>query len=53
VDVLINNAGVIQVGPLEHMTRADFEDALAVHLFGPLFCSLAVLPHMKSGGGRT
>src|SRR5947208_2499113 len=24
IDVLINNAGVIQVGPLEHMTPSDF-----------------------------
>src|SRR3954452_19497562 len=26
VDVLINNAGVIQVGPLEHMDHEDFEN---------------------------
>ena len=50
VDVLINNAGVIQVGPLEHMTVQDFEDAVAIHLFGPLFCTLAVLPHMRQAG---
>ncbi len=53
IDVLINNAGVIQVGPMEHMTLTDFEDALAVHLYGPLFTALAVLPHMReAGGGR-
>jgi NAD(P)-dependent dehydrogenase (short-subunit alcohol dehydrogenase family) len=53
VDVLINNAGVIQVGPLEHMTVKDFEDALAIHLYAPLYCSLAVLPHMRRlGEGR-
>jgi short-subunit dehydrogenase len=53
IDVLINNAGIIQVGPLEHMTMEDFEDALAVHFFGPLYTTLAVLPHMsRSGGGR-
>src|SRR5579884_1573669 len=34
LDVLVNNAGIIQVGPLDQMTVADFEDALAVHLFG-------------------
>jgi NAD(P)-dependent dehydrogenase (short-subunit alcohol dehydrogenase family) len=48
VDVLINNAGIIKVGPLEHMTVEDFEDALATHLFGPLYCSLAALPGMLS-----
>src|SRR5688500_1370957 len=37
IDILINNAGVIQFGPLEHMTLADFDEALAVHLYGPLY----------------
>jgi NAD(P)-dependent dehydrogenase (short-subunit alcohol dehydrogenase family) len=53
IDVLVNNAGVMQVGPLEHMTIADFEEAMAVHFYGPLFASLAVIPHMRRwGGGR-
>lgn len=53
IDVLINNAGVIQVGPLEHMTLEDFEDTMAVHLFGPLYTTMAVLPRMRErGGGR-
>ena len=47
IDVLINNAGVIQVGPLEHMAEADFEQALSVNLKGPLRASLAVLPGMR------
>ena len=50
VDVLINNAGVIQVGPLDHMTQGDFEEALAVHFYAPLHCTLAVLPHMRNAG---
>jgi NAD(P)-dependent dehydrogenase (short-subunit alcohol dehydrogenase family) len=52
IDVLINNAGVIQVGPFEHMTMADFEDAMATHFWGPLFAIEAALPHMKRRGGR-
>ncbi|HEX3625609.1 MAG TPA: SDR family NAD(P)-dependent oxidoreductase [Verrucomicrobiae bacterium] len=53
VDVLINNAGIIQVGPMDEMSLEDFEDAMAVHFFGPLYFTLAALPHMKaSGGGR-
>jgi short-subunit dehydrogenase len=48
--VLINNAGVIQVGPLEHMTLSDFEEALAVHFYAPLHCTLAVLPYMRNAG---
>jgi NAD(P)-dependent dehydrogenase (short-subunit alcohol dehydrogenase family) len=51
IDVLINNAGIIQVGPLEHMEVADFEEAMAVHFFGPLYLTLAVLPLMRAAGG--
>jgi NAD(P)-dependent dehydrogenase (short-subunit alcohol dehydrogenase family) len=53
IDVLINNAGVIQVGPLEHMQRGDFEEAMAVHFWGPLHTMMAAIPEMKrQGGGR-
>jgi NAD(P)-dependent dehydrogenase (short-subunit alcohol dehydrogenase family) len=53
IDVLINNAGVIQVGPMENMRVRDFEDALATHFWGPLYTMMAVVPHMKQrGGGR-
>jgi NAD(P)-dependent dehydrogenase (short-subunit alcohol dehydrogenase family) len=53
VDVLINNAGIIQVGPLEHMTHEDFERAMAVHFWGPLHTTLAALPTMRrQGSGR-
>lgn len=53
LDVLINNAGTIQVGPLDHMQLQDFEDAMAVHYWGPLYLILAALPHMRrQGGGR-
>jgi NAD(P)-dependent dehydrogenase (short-subunit alcohol dehydrogenase family) len=47
IDVLINNAGTIQVGPIELMTAEDFEQALAVNLRGPLHAMLAVLPGMR------
>lgn len=53
VDVLVNNAGAIQVGPLEVMTLEDFEHAMEVHFWGPLYTTLAVLPQMKRrGSGR-
>ena len=35
LDILVDNAGVIQVGPLEHMEIADFEEALIVHFWAP------------------
>jgi NAD(P)-dependent dehydrogenase (short-subunit alcohol dehydrogenase family) len=47
IDVLVNNAGVIQVGPVELMTLEDFEQAMAVHFWGPLYATLAVLPQMR------
>ena len=53
VDVLVNNAGTIVVGPMEVMTLADYEDAMRVHFWGPLYATMAVLPGMKArGGGR-
>lgn len=50
LDVLVNDAGVIQAGPLENMDVADFTDALAVHLYGPLYTMLAARPHMRQRG---
>lgn len=47
IDVLVNNAGVIQVGPLESMTIEDFERAMNVMFWGTVYTSLAVLPHMR------
>lgn len=47
VDVLINNAGIIQVGPIDHMTLDDFRSAMDVHCWAPLHTMLAVLPHMR------
>lgn len=53
VDVIINNAGIIQVGPLDHMKLADYEDAMNTHFWGPLYMITAALPHMRrDGGGR-
>ena len=47
IDVLVNNAGVIQVGPFEVMTREDFEMAMQAHFWGPLNTIMAVLPSMR------
>lgn len=47
IDVLINNAGVIQVSPLEELTLHDFEEAMNTHFWAPLYTTLAVLPQMK------
>jgi NAD(P)-dependent dehydrogenase (short-subunit alcohol dehydrogenase family) len=53
IDVLINNAGKIEVGPLEAMTAPDFETAMALHCYAPLHAMLAVRAEMSArGGGR-
>jgi NAD(P)-dependent dehydrogenase (short-subunit alcohol dehydrogenase family) len=50
IDVLVNNAGTIQVGPLEVMTLEDYEQAMAIHFWAPLYTTLAVLPQMRDRG---
>jgi NAD(P)-dependent dehydrogenase (short-subunit alcohol dehydrogenase family) len=53
IDVLINNAGTIQVGPFETMTLDDFREAMDIYFWAPLYATMAVLPYMKQrGGGR-
>ena len=47
VDVLVCNAGVIQVGQYRSMDSADFHQAMDIMFFGTLYPILAVLPHMR------
>lgn len=47
VEVLINNAGTIQVGPLEEIEESDFEESINVHYWGPLYTMEEVLPEMR------
>lgn len=53
VDVLVNNAGTITVGPMDSMTEKDYEEALNVFFWAPLRAALTVLPSMRQRrGGR-
>jgi short-subunit dehydrogenase len=53
VDVLINNAGVIEVGPAETMAVEDYEEAMATNFWGMLYPTLEVIPAMLAqGSGR-
>ena len=47
LDILINDAGIIEVGPFEYMTLEDFQDAMATHFWGPLHAVLAARPHLR------
>jgi len=50
IDVLVNNAGVMQVGPMETMTKTDFVEAMATHCWAVLNIVEAVLPDMRDRG---
>lgn len=48
VDVLVNNASIIQVGPAASMGLADFQAAIDVNLYGTVNPTLAALPGMRA-----
>ncbi len=48
IDVLVNNAGVIGVGPLESMRTEDFERAMRTHYWATVYTCLEVIPEMKA-----
>jgi NAD(P)-dependent dehydrogenase (short-subunit alcohol dehydrogenase family) len=50
IDILINNAGFIRVGPIDQMAVEDFEDTMGVMFWGMLYATLAVLPQMLARG---
>jgi len=47
IDVLINNAGIIRVAPLQNMTLTDFEDAMGTMFWGTVYPTLLVIDDMK------
>ena len=50
IDVLLNVAGVIEVGPLDSMELGDFENSMQTNCWGALRTTLAVLPYMRQQG---
>ena len=51
VDVLVSNAGVQIVSPIESFAFADWKKMLAIHLDGAFLTTRACLPHMYAQGG--
>ena len=49
VDVLVNNAGIIEVGPFEVMTLNDFRTAMETHFGGPVYRHNGVVLKVGSG----
>jgi NAD(P)-dependent dehydrogenase (short-subunit alcohol dehydrogenase family) len=50
VDVLVNNAGIIQIGPVAVMSERDFRASVDVNLWGMIYATRAVLPQMRARG---
>jgi short-subunit dehydrogenase len=51
IDVLVNDAGMIKVAPLDKVEHHDFEEAMNLMFWAPVNLTLAVLPHMRRQGG--
>jgi 3-hydroxybutyrate dehydrogenase len=50
VDVLVSNAGIQIVHPLEEFPFAEWKKMIAIHLDGAFLTTKAVLPHMYKAG---
>jgi NAD(P)-dependent dehydrogenase (short-subunit alcohol dehydrogenase family) len=50
LDVLVNNAGIIAVKPIEETTPAEWDKIVATNLRGPFLYSRAFIPAMKARG---
>lgn len=53
IDLLVNNAGIIQTGPEQTMRLDDYHEAMDVMFWGTVYPTKAVLPQMIArGSGR-
>ncbi len=52
IDILINNAGIIEIGPVEHMQLKDFDRAMRLHFWAPYILYFLVAPQMRANGGH-
>ena len=51
LDVLVNNAGVMLLGPIEGADTDQWRQMVDVNVLGLLYCTQAALPLMREGGG--
>jgi short-subunit dehydrogenase len=47
IDVLVNNAATIEIGPIESQTLAIFEQTMQINFFAALYTTWAALPHLR------
>jgi NADP-dependent 3-hydroxy acid dehydrogenase YdfG len=50
LDVLVNNAGVMLLGPIENAPTEEWREMIHVNVFGVLYCTHAALPLMHAQG---
>jgi short-subunit dehydrogenase len=50
LDIVVNNAGIIQVGPVENVRDSDFESAMRIMALAPARIALAALQVMREQG---
>jgi|SRR5437016_4262033 len=53
VDILVSNAGIQIVHPVEDFSYAEWKKMLAIHVDGAFLTTKACLPHMYKAGGGT
>ena len=51
IDLLVNNAAGNFYAPSESLTPNAWKSVIEIDLYGTFFCSQAVLPYLRSGGG--
>ncbi len=52
LDVVVNNAGTIAVGPLDAINDDDFRDSIQTHFWAPHFTISAALEALRASRGR-
>ena len=50
LDVLVNNAGVMLLGPIENAPTEEWRQMIHANVFGVLYCTHAALPLMREQG---
>jgi NADP-dependent 3-hydroxy acid dehydrogenase YdfG len=50
LDVLVNNAGVMLLGPIENASTEEWRRMIGANVFGVLYCTHAALPLMRAQG---
>ena len=52
LDILVNHAGKLHIGPIRTVDEADVRSQFAVNVDGPILATQAPASHFSTGGGR-